>query len=91
MRLKPIVAVYSGVKLCKQLNRNVIIESSLFSSADGLYTAKQSGASSSSIRSWGKDESAVAFFARYFKFDVTLRFDDRFEEKWTMSKINSVE
>ena len=39
----------------------------------------------------GRDESVLAFFAGYSKFDVNLRFDDQFQEKWTMSRINSVE
>ena len=39
----------------------------------------------------GRDESVVAFFAGYSKFDVTLRFIDSMNQKWMMSSIKSVE
>lgn len=39
----------------------------------------------------GRDESVIAFFAGYSKFDVTLRFTDDVENKWMMSKIVPVE
>ncbi|EJK54676.1 hypothetical protein THAOC_25676 [Thalassiosira oceanica] len=39
----------------------------------------------------GRDESVVAFFAGYTKFDATLRFTDGVENKWMMSNIAPVE